>query len=455
MITGTTGSGKTGGLLLKALEDGSAEEIAWTTVTLDGLVLTVAADAMKGSLGGVSGVRLPVSYRETVLACRRLGCVAPTEAMANAMFAQARPQTSFVPLVRTAADSAKMATVDFTLRFHEGVEKQLAAAGHETGNLVAGAWKYWLLHPRLAEKGAVNYGFWDRSRKPPVPIQTVGGCHDAGHYDYSQLLQPVKRFARREGSGEEVDLLEYMEKHDRIPARFLTVFREDVPLSFGDLYDDDLDLLDMLGGVTSPVIAHTGYQDAGRDGFSPVGIMVHHTAGPKIGDGPSLTVCLKGRPDLAGPLCHLFISRSGTTHILASKTANHAGPGAKEVLDLVRRGEPVSNQVRELGLVDSASGNMFFYGIEVENSGTANDPYPQAQIDALVSVCAAICAAHGWSASRVIHHRQWTRRKIDMSYRGDLAGLVAQRLDAGAVTFGVDEDPCEPLWEPDPPESAT
>lgn len=453
--TSMKGTDKTGGLLFRALEEGSAEDIAWTEITLDGLILTVAADAMKGSLSGKSGVRLPVSYRETVMACRRLGCVAPTEAMANAMFAQARPQTSFVPLVRTAADSAKMASVDFSLKFHEGVEKQLAAAGYESGNLVAGAWKYWIIHPRLAERGAVNYGFWDRSRKPPAPIQTVGGRHDAGHYDYSQLLQPVKRFARRADTGEEVDLLEYIEKHDRVPARFLSVFRDDAPLAFEDPYDDAPDLLDILGAVSSPVVPHPGYRDLGRDGFSPVGVMVHHTAGPKTGDSPSLSVCVKGRPDLPGPLSHLYVSRAGTTHILASKTANHAGMGAKEILEKVRRGEPVSNEVREHNLPDSVSGNLFFYGIEVENSGTANDPYPEAQIDALVSVCAAICEAHGWSASRVIHHRQWTRRKIDMSYRGDLAGLVAQRMDAGAVTFGADEDPCEPMWEPEPAVPAT
>jgi hypothetical protein len=438
---------------MKALSEGSAEEITWTEITLDGLILTVAADAMKGELGGRSGVRLPVSYYETVQACRSLGCVAPTQAMADAMFAQAKAQLQFVPLVRTAADSAKMASVDFTLRFHDGVEKQIAAAAPEPGALIAGAWKYWLLHLRLAERGAVNYGFWDKSKRPPTPIQTVGGRHDASHWDYSQLLQPVKRMARRVGSDVEVDLLEYIENHDHVPARFLEVFRPDAPItpqSFEDPYDDEVDLQAVLSAAGVEGLIHPAWREAGRDGFQPEGILVHHTAGPKTGEAPSLPVCIQGRPDLPGPLCHLYVSRSGKVHLLAAKITNHAGYGAKAVLDRVRRGEEVIGNARDQGYVDSVAGNAFLYGIEVENSGTAGDPYPQAQIDALVSVCAALCQAHSWGASRVIHHRQWTSRKIDMSFRGDLPGLVAQKMDAGAVVFGMSEDPSEPLWEPDP-----
>lgn len=436
---------------MKALEEGAAEAIDWVEITVDDLIIEVAADAMKADLGGKSGVRLPISYRETVEACRRLGAVAPTVAIADAMFAQARTRLGFVPLVRTAADSARMATVDFTLKFHDGVERQLARAGHATGTLAAGAWKYWLLHKRLEERGAVNYGFWDLSRKPPSPIQTVGGCHDASHWDYSQLFQPVRRIARRIGSGEEVDLLEYIEKKERVAPRFLQVYRDDGPAAFGDdPYDDEVDLAEILEATDARLVVHPAWRERGREGFTPEGILVHHTAGPKSGDVACLSVCVNGRPDLPGPLCHIYVARSGEVHLLAARTANHAGSGAREVLESLRRGEPVTSDASAQGYVDSMSGNTFFYGIEVENSGTAGDPYSSDQIDALVAVCAALCQAHGWSASRVLHHRQWTRRKIDMSYRGDLRALVAQKMDAGAVTFAAEEDPAEPRWEPDP-----
>lgn len=452
--TATNMSMRTGGLLMKAFSNGSIEEIQWTEVTVGDLVVTVASDALKAELAGRPGVRLPASHAETVTICRELGCVPPTLAIADAMFAQAQAQLNFVPLVRTAADSNKMSTVEFSLKFHDGVEKQLALARPSSGSLIAGAWKYWLLHPRLAERGAVNYGFWDKSKKPPKPIQTPGACHDASHYDYSQLLQPVKRIARHKGSGEEIDLLEYIETHDRVPERFLDPLRPGAA-SFADPYEEEVSLLSVLrsAGVAMNVVE--GWEQRGKPGFEPEGIMLHHTAGPKTGDAPCLRVCIDGRPDLAGPLCHIYLSRSGTAHLIAANIAHHAGMGASEVLDLIRRGEPVIGNAVTHGYKDSIGGNTGFYGIEVENSGTQGDAYPPVQIEALVSICAALCQAHGWGSGRVIHHRQWTKRKIDMSFRGDLAGLVAQKMDAGAVSFGMDDDPTEPMWEPEPEAEAS
>jgi hypothetical protein len=161
-----------------------------------------------------------------------------------------------------------------------------------------------------------------------------------------------------------------------------------------------------------------------------MGVMVHHTAGPKTGDAPSLDLCVRGRPDLAGPLANFVVARSGTVHLVAAGRANHAGMGAKELLELVRRDAPVVGNAKDHRYVDSVSGNAFFYGIEVENAGDGKDPYPAAQLEALAKLCAALCGAHGWSARRVVHHRQWTARKIDMSYRGDLVAATEAILSA-------------------------
>jgi hypothetical protein len=218
----TPGS-KTGGLLLAAFQAGKTEPLEWVQVTVGHLVVTVSRDAMKAQLGDRKGVRLPVSYAEAVEICRALDCVSPTEAICNAMFEQAKVQLGCVPLVVKAGDSAKMDTVEFTLRFHDAVERQIAACG-SPGGLVAGAWKHWLLHPRLGEKGAVNYGFWDKSRNPPAPVQRAGAQHDARHYDYSQLLQPVKREART-FTGQGVDLLDYLSQRDSALARHLDAYR--------------------------------------------------------------------------------------------------------------------------------------------------------------------------------------------------------------------------------------
>jgi hypothetical protein len=221
------GTDKAGGLLLAAFNDGATEELAWVDVTVGDLVVTVASDAMKAPLGGRAGVRLPVSYEEAVVICKQLECVAPSQPICDAVFAQARAQLCCVALVRVASDAGRMATVDFVLRFADAVEAQLTSAGASAGDLVFGAWKLWILHPRIVEKGAVNYGFWDTSRAPPAPVQTVGGQHDAAHYDYSQLLQPVKRMARRASTGEAVDLLDHFATQDRVPERYLDVYRAD------------------------------------------------------------------------------------------------------------------------------------------------------------------------------------------------------------------------------------
>lgn len=214
---------KAGSLLLSAFKARKTEELTWTEVTVGDLVVTVACDAMKGPLGDTECVRMPVTYEETIAICKELGCVVPNQRIADAMYAQAKVQLNFVPLVWSTADSAKMATIDFVLRFHDGVEEQLKDRRPAAGELVFGAWKLWLLHPRIVERGAINYGFWDKRTK--APVQTIGGQHDAKHYDYSQVLQPVKRIARKVGQAEEVDLLDWFQKVDHVPQKYLDPYR--------------------------------------------------------------------------------------------------------------------------------------------------------------------------------------------------------------------------------------
>lgn len=449
MIQNLAPSAKTGGLLFDAFRAGKTKDIRWVDVKFGELVITVASDAMKAPLEDRGFVRLPVSYKETIQICQDLDCVAPTKEICDAMFAQAKTQLTFVPLVRSAADSAKMCTVEFVLKFHEGVEKQLAAANQIDQGLICGAWKYWLLNQRLSLRGAVNYGFWDKSQKPPRVIQTVGACHDASHYDYSQLLQPIKRLARRADTGAEVDLLDYFAAKDKILRNYLDVYQKSDVLDFAqdERPATPVNVLSLLAMEGLDVAAEKGWETRGRPGFTPQGIMVHHTAGPRVGDAPCLSTCVQGRPDLAGPLCHILLARSGKVHLIAANIANHAGLGARQVLDAVQRDQPIFKNAKNNGYVDAISGNPFFYGIEVENAGVASDPYPPAQLEALACICAILCSAHGWSANRVIHHRQWTSRKIDMSWRGDLPGTVAQCMDQLVIQFSDNADPTEPMWE--------
>lgn len=158
--------------------------------------------------------------------------------------------------------------------------------------------------------------------------------------------------------------------------------------------------------------------------FTPVGIMLHHTATAAAGELPTRDTLINGRQGLPGPLCQIAIGRSGKVYLITQNYANHPGWGSQTVLNEVNANVVAHGTAGERNLPDDAYGNRWFYGIEVENSGS--QPYPQAQIDALVKVCVAICKHHGWNVSRIIHHREWTQRKTDMSYFGPGQDVRAQ-----------------------------
>ncbi|HEX6675516.1 MAG TPA: N-acetylmuramoyl-L-alanine amidase [Actinomycetes bacterium] len=153
------------------------------------------------------------------------------------------------------------------------------------------------------------------------------------------------------------------------------------------------------------------------------GIGLHHTAGHH-----DLDVVVGGRPGIPGPLANLYVSRDGRVHVVAAGRANHFGPGAREVYQRTLRDQAPLGDAATLGLHDSIVGNGVYVGIEVENYGTAADPYPQVQIQHLERACAAICKHQHWTANRCVQHREWTRRKLDMSYRGPLRQAVAALL---------------------------
>jgi len=143
--------------------------------------------------------------------------------------------------------------------------------------------------------------------------------------------------------------------------------------------------------------------------FAPVGIVLHHTGGRN-----DLAIVVNGRPDLAGPLANLYSDRDApyTITLVSGGRCNHAGAGAQVVLDEARGDIAPCGDAIARGLVDGPVGNGYFYGIEAENLGNGQ-PWPPGQLEAITHACAALCAHHGWTANRVIGHREWTRRKPD------------------------------------------
>lgn len=145
---------------------------------------------------------------------------------------------------------------------------------------------------------------------------------------------------------------------------------------------------DVLRSAGLKVVELDGWRTRGRPGgFTPVGIVWHHTAtNASTSDAAVERLLRDGRPDLAGPLSQLGLRRDGTYVVVAAGRANHNGFGTW--------------------------GNDSI-GIEAYNDGVG-EPWPQAQVDAYVRGTAAICRFLGWGADRVKAHRETDpTRKID------------------------------------------
>ncbi|MEE1814203.1 N-acetylmuramoyl-L-alanine amidase [Streptomyces sp. SP18ES09] len=199
-------------------------------------------------------------------------------------------------------------------------------------------------------------------------------------------------------------------------------------------------------GVTD-IVQMDGWRTHNRNGHGGWGdvhaTMVHHTAG----EGSGLPAwCYNGNDDLPGPLCHDFLSRSGTLYLVGNGRANHAGKVARNAYEAVLNEEshhPAPGP-------DALDGNAVSYGMECENSGAPDRTWPAKQYDVAVRVQAARCRFHGWSAESVWAHKEATTRKpadprLPMD---DFRADVAERLRHPASWSPGDKPPTTP---PTPP----
>jgi N-acetyl-anhydromuramyl-L-alanine amidase AmpD len=183
-----------------------------------------------------------------------------------------------------------------------------------------------------------------------------------------------------------------------------------------------------------PVTEIDGWQTRGHGQMTGVScIVLHHTAGPTIGESPSLRVVREGRPGLAGPLAHIVVGRSGTWYVVAAGLCYHAG-----------------------ATFQPWQSNANAIGIEAEATGTS--AWPQIQYDSLVRGTRALAEHYGVPHFRVLGHKEVAKpagRKIDPNFsmaefRAALAAQVApppqqvttsrpriRRGDAGALVMLV------------------
>lgn len=157
-------------------------------------------------------------------------------------------------------------------------------------------------------------------------------------------------------------------------------------------------LADVLRAGGLKVEEEAGWKDHGRGHMGTVeGVLLHHTAGARTGNSPSLRVVRDGRSDLPGPLSQLFLARDGTWHVVAAGRTNHAGAGSWA----------------------GYSGNSRFIGVEAENAGDGTDPWPDAQMNAYLFGVARLLLYLGHDAVRAGGHKEYATprgRKIDPSF---------------------------------------
>lgn len=159
-----------------------------------------------------------------------------------------------------------------------------------------------------------------------------------------------------------------------------------------------------------------GWLERGHGDMGEVmGVMCHHTGGPPNGNMASLDTVISGRPDLSGPLAQLALGRDGGYYVIAAGRCYHAGEGIWQGIRY---------------------GNSCFIGIEAENTGRADDPWPHVQIDAYQRGVAAILKRLQRNAMYCVGHKEYALPK---GRKPDPAGIDMDdfRRKVGAILDGT------------------
>ncbi|WP_326564353.1 N-acetylmuramoyl-L-alanine amidase [Micromonospora peucetia] len=176
-------------------------------------------------------------------------------------------------------------------------------------------------------------------------------------------------------------------------------------------------LADVLRAAGVAVVEEGNWRARGVSGaFAPIGVLWHHTAATSSPSrpAPALGVCINGRSDLPGPLCHALVDYNGVFHLISANRANHAGNS------------------RGSGPIPAGSGNTMLIGWEIDYNGV-NQSMTQAQYNASVAATAAVLRTLGRDASYARGHRETsTTGKIDPSF----IDLDAMRRDVAAAMAG-------------------
>ena len=195
-------------------------------------------------------------------------------------------------------------------------------------------------------------------------------------------------------------------------------------------------LPEVLKAAGLKVAVEPGFENRGRGDVGQIlGVICHHTAGPKNGNMPSLGVLKNGRrasagsKALPGPLAQLGLARDGTWIVIAAGRAIHAGEGMFKGI---------------------RTGNSSFIGIEAENTGLPTDtPWPAVQIDAYQRGVAAILRKIGKDETFCCGHKEFALPKgrkpdpsLDMNeFRAKVAAILAGTAPPPILIPAVEPNP--------------
>lgn len=129
-------------------------------------------------------------------------------------------------------------------------------------------------------------------------------------------------------------------------------------------------------------------EDEDASTYSPIGLVAHETRPETATSSVSgeIRVLIEGRPGLSGPIAQTFISRAGVWHVVAAGLCHHVKQG--------------------WGGAFSGYGNTRLLGVEAQHAESESWADKPAQYDAYVRGVAAICKHKGWSAEKVVGHKE-------------------------------------------------
>lgn len=163
--------------------------------------------------------------------------------------------------------------------------------------------------------------------------------------------------------------------------------------------------------------------------------MHHHTAAPVPYPVEKLHV-----PKLK---CNINTKPDGTVWLIAGGACNFSsGPGSGTVLTEIRQGIVPTQNARDRDLSDDdypdgdnwTDGNPWFFNFENDHLGKGSK-IPEVQHDAIVAATSVVLDHYELTATNVLSHAEWTRRKIDPFWNRDRRCIDTIRTAIGEDVF--------------------